>query len=77
MKHFQIDAQSAVANLNDALREVKHMTILDKIKEFDEEMMAEFLYRFAKDTIDMFGKFQLPSKEGIQEFLNREIPGTD
>ena len=53
------------------------MTILDRIKEYDEEMMVEFLYRFAKDTIDMLEEFRLPSREGIQEFLNREIPGTD
>lgn len=50
------------------------MTIYDKLKEFDREMMAEFLYRFAKDTIDMFSRFILPSKEGVEEFLDREVP---
>ena len=50
------------------------MTIYDKIKEMDRETMAEFLYRFARDTINMFSQFVLPSKEGVEEFLDREIP---
>ena len=50
------------------------MTIYDKIIQFDEEEMAEFLYRFARDTIDQFGNFVMPNKDGIHEFLNRECP---
>lgn len=50
------------------------MTIYEKIVAFDEEMMAEFLLRFAKDTIEQFSMFQLPSKDVIREFLDRECP---
>ena len=50
------------------------MTIYDKIIEYNEEDMTEFLYRFARDTINQFGNFVMPSKEGIREFLNRECP---
>ena len=50
------------------------MTIYEKIVALDEEMMVEFLLRFAKDTIDMFGRFQMPSKDVIREFLDRECP---
>ena len=52
----------------------KSMTIYEKIVEFDEEMMVEFLLRFSKDTIDQFSRFQLPSKDAIREFLDRECP---
>ena len=50
------------------------MTIYDKIKEMDRDTMAEFLFRFARDTIDMFSRFILPSKEGVEEFLDMEVP---
>jgi len=50
------------------------MTIYEKIVAFDEEMMVEFLLRFARDTLDQFGRFQLPSKDVIREFLDRECP---
>lgn len=50
------------------------MTIYDAVKEMDMDTMAEFLYRFARDTIDMFGHFVFPSKERIMEFLEREKP---
>lgn len=50
------------------------MTIYEKIVALDEEMMVEFLLRFAKDTIDQFGRFQMPSKDVIREFLDRECP---
>jgi len=50
------------------------MTIYEKISEFDEEDMIEFLLAFARDTLDQFGKFQLPSKDVIREFLDRECP---
>ena len=50
------------------------MTIYEKIVAFDEEMMVEFLLRFAKDTIDQFSRFQLPSKDVIREFLDRVCP---
>jgi len=50
------------------------MTIFEIIKEYDEDMMAEFLYRFARDTINQFTNFILPSKEGIIELLERERP---
>ena len=50
------------------------MTIYDKIIQYDEEDMAEFLYSFAWDTINQFANFVIPSKESIHEFLNRECP---
>lgn len=50
------------------------MTIYEKIVAFDEEMMVEFLLRFAKDTLDQFGRFKLPSKDGIRELLDMECP---
>ena len=50
------------------------MTIYEKIVALDEEMMVEFLLAFARDTLDQFGRFQLPSKEAIREFLDRECP---
>lgn len=49
------------------------MTIFDRIKEYDEEMMAEFLYKFSEDIINNFGNYILPSKEGILNFLNNEL----
>lgn len=50
------------------------MTIFDRIKEFDEEQMAEFLYHFARDVLNQFSNFVMPTKEGIKEFLSRERP---
>lgn len=50
------------------------MTIYEKIVVFDEEMMVEFLLRFAKDTINQLSRFQLPSKDVIREFLDSECP---
>lgn len=50
------------------------MTIYEKIVALDEETMVEFLLSFAKDTLDQFGRFQLPSKDVIREFLDRECP---
>lgn len=50
------------------------MTIYEKIVALDEEMMVEFLLRFAKDTIDQFSRFQMPSKDVIREFLDRKCP---
>ena len=50
------------------------MTIFDKIKELDEEQMTEFLYRFARDTLNQFANFVNPTEEGIKEFLSRERP---
>ena len=50
------------------------MTIYEKISEYDEEKMIEFLLAFARDTIDQFSRFQLPSKDVIREFLDRECP---
>ena len=50
------------------------MTIYEKIVALDEEMMVEFLLSFAKDTLDQFSRFQLPSKDVIREFLDRECP---
>ena len=43
------------------------MTIYDKIIQCDEEEMAEFLYRFARDTINQFGSFVMPNKENIEK----------
>ena len=50
------------------------MTVFEVIKELDEEMMAEFLYRFARDTIDQFERFILPDKERIRKVLELEAP---
>ena len=52
------------------------MTFYDRIIQMDEETMIEFLYHFARDTIDQFSSFVFPSKDGIREFLERKIPGT-
>ena len=49
------------------------MTIFDRIKEYNEEMMAEFLYKFSKDIINNFGNYITPSKESILNFLNEEL----
>lgn len=49
------------------------MTVFDCIKKYDEEMMAEFLYKFSEDIINNFGNYILPSKEGILNFLNKEL----
>lgn len=48
------------------------MIIFDRIKEYDEEMMVEFLYNFSKDIINNFGNYIIPSKESILNFLNEE-----
>lgn len=50
------------------------MTIYEKVIEFDEERMIQFLLSFAHDVINQFGRFQLPSEEGIREFLERKCP---
>ena len=50
------------------------MTVFETIKDYDEDMMAEFLLRFANDVINQFANFVFPTKEGITEFLNREKP---
>ena len=47
------------------------MTIYEKIIKFTEEEMVQFLLVFARETIDQFGNFQLPSEDVIREFLNR------
>ena len=49
------------------------MTIFDLIKEYDKEMMAEFLYKFSEDIINNFGNYIIPSKESILNFLNKEL----
>ena len=51
------------------------MTVYEKIVAFDEEKMVEFLLRFANDTINQFSRFQLPRRDVIREFLDRECPG--
>ena len=63
-----------LAGMSNSLKERKGMTIYEKIVALDEEMMVEFLLRFAKDTIDQFSRFQMPSKDVIREFLDRECP---
>ena len=50
------------------------MTIYEIIKEYDLHMMAEFLFRFANDTIEQFSNLHFPNKEDIEEFLSREKP---
>ena len=49
------------------------MTVYDKICLMSEEQMAEFLYRFQKDTIDAFGQFIMPNKEKIVDMLETEL----
>lgn len=49
------------------------MTIFDRIKEYDEEMMVEFLYKFSEDIINNFGNYITPSKESILNLLNKEL----
>ena len=50
------------------------MTILERIKEYNEDEMIEFLYHFARDTIDQFANFMTPDKNSIKIFLEKEIP---
>lgn len=50
------------------------MTVYEKVIEFDEERMILFLIHFAHDVINQFGRFQLPSEDGIREFLERDCP---
>ena len=50
------------------------MTVLERIKEYDEEEMVEFLYHFARDTINQFANFMTPDKNSIKYFLEKEIP---
>ena len=50
------------------------MTIYEKIVEFDEEQMIKFLLCFAKDTIRQLERFEMPSENGVREFLDRECP---
>lgn len=50
------------------------MTIYDKIISSDEYQLAEFLYHFANDTINMFGSFVMPNKDRILDFLKKEVP---
>lgn len=49
------------------------MTVFDHIKEYDEEMMANFLYKFSEDIINNFSNFITPSKESILNFLNKSM----
>ena len=49
------------------------MTIYDKICLMSEEQMADFLYRFQKDTINAFSNFVTPNKERIIELLETEL----
>ena len=50
------------------------MSVLEIIKDYDEDQMVEFLLAFANDTINQFARFQTPNKEAIREFLQREKP---
>lgn len=50
------------------------MTIYDKILLLDEDEMVEFLYHFANDVIDAFGKFVMPSRDTYRKFLDTEAP---
>ena len=51
------------------------MTVYEKIKDLDEETMAEFLLKFANDTINQFGNFILPDIDRIRNFLELEFIG--
>ena len=55
-------------------REMK-MTVYEKIKDLDEEKMAEFLLKFAKDTINQFDSFIMPDIDRIRKFLELEFIG--
>lgn len=51
------------------------MTVLERIKEYNEEQMINFLYHFARDTINHFASyFMTPDKESIKIFLREELP---
>ena len=50
------------------------MTVLEKIKNYDEESMVLFLFHFSNDVINQFSNFQLPDTDNIREFLNKECP---
>ena len=52
------------------------MTVLERIKEYDEDEMIEFLYRFSRDVLQHFSEFVMPNKENIRNFLEKVIPGT-
>ena len=49
------------------------MTVYDMIKEMSLEELTEFLYRFGRDVINNFGNFIMPSKEAIENLLQKEI----
>lgn len=51
------------------------MTVYEKIKDLDEEKMAEFLLKFANDTINQFGSFIMPDIDRIRKFLELEFIG--
>ena len=53
------------------------MTIYEKMMECSEEDMVQFLYNFARDTIDKFSEFIMPSERAIEHFLQSTIPGTE
>ena len=58
------------------LKETVNMTVLERIKEYDEDEMIEFLYRFSRDVLHHFSEFVMPNKENIRNLLEKEIPGT-
>ena len=53
------------------------MTVLERIKEYNEEQMVNFLYHFARDTINHFANFMTPDKESIKIFLRKELPNDE
>jgi len=53
------------------------MTVLERIKEYNEEQMINFLYHFARDTINHFANFMTPDKESIKFFLRKELPNDE
>ena len=53
------------------------MTIFERLEEYTEDEMVNFLYNFARDIITNFGNFIMPSQDSIRRFLDSHIPGTD
>lgn len=49
------------------------MTVFDRIKDYNQEEMVEFLYNFAGEVIEHFSNFHLPNKISIKELLEKEL----
>lgn len=50
------------------------MTYYDVVHNYDEDTLAEFLYRFARDTVSQLEAGLLPDRNEIKKFLEKEKP---